>query len=249
VDINYWNIKFKDLIAAQNAQQILTADEADGFIGDPRIVLAAGAPNEVCEITGRWKPGQGPRPANCMSGNDILQFTTTYVNQGFLYTNGVDYDFKYRVKWERAGLQFPLRLYGTYTHEYLMQQGGVLYNGVGKYNDSTFGVPIPHYTANLQVGVIGGNHSLLATVRYLPPMTLQVPNPATNAGTQSFSFTTLDLLYRYQMPWNSASSVTAAIMNVTNAEDPIAGGSQLTTFPNTYNFLGRVFRVGVDYKF
>ncbi len=220
-----------------------------GSSADPRIVLAAGAPNEVCEITGRWKRARARDRRTACPETTFLQFTTTYVNQGFLYTNGVDYDFKYRVKWERVGLQFPLRLYGTYTHEYLMQQGGVLYNGVGKYNDSTFGVPIPRYTANLQVGVISGNHSLLATVRYLPPMTLQVPNPATNAGTQSFSFTTLDLLYRYQMPWSSASSVTAAIMNVTNAEDPIAGGSQLTTFPNTYNFLGRVFRVGVDYKF
>jgi outer membrane receptor for ferrienterochelin and colicin len=86
-------------------------------------------------------------------------------------------------------------------------------------------------------------------VRYLPAMTLQVPNPATNAGTESKSFTTLDLLYRYQLPWNNDSSVSAAIRNVTNAEDPIAGGSQLTSFGNTYTFLGRVFRVGVDYKF
>lgn len=248
LDINYWNIDFKDLVAAQNAQQILTADEADGFITDPRIVLAPGAPNEVCEITGRWKPGQGPRPANCMSGNDILQFTTTYVNQGFLHTHGFDYDFKYRVKADSLGVQFPMRLYGTFTQEYLMNQGGTIYNGVAKYNDSTFGVPIPHFTANFQAGVIVGNHSLLATVRYIPPMSLQVPNPTVNAGTQSFSFTTLDLLYRYQLPWSNRSSVTAAVMNATNAQDPIAGGSQLTVFPNTYNFLGRVFRVGVDYK-
>jgi len=81
------------LIAAEVTQQFLTADLADGFITDPRIVLNPGAPNEVCEITGRWKPGSGPRPANCMSGNDILQFTTTYVNQGFLNTDGIDYDF------------------------------------------------------------------------------------------------------------------------------------------------------------
>ena len=62
-ELNYFNIKFKNLIAAENAQQILTADEADGFITDPaHIVLNPGAPNQVCEITGRWKPGQGPRP-------------------------------------------------------------------------------------------------------------------------------------------------------------------------------------------
>ena len=96
---------------------------------------------------------------------------------------------------------------------------------------------------------MGGSHMLLATVRYIPGMRLQVPNPATNAGTQSFAFTTLDLLYRYQLPWSNGSSVTAAIMNVTGKDDPISGGSQLTVFNNTYNFLGRVFRVGVDYKF
>jgi iron complex outermembrane receptor protein len=247
-ELNYWNIRFKDLITGEVAQQILNADLADGFITDSHIVLNPGAPNEVCEITGRWKPGQGPRPANCMSGNDILQFTTTYINQGFLHTNGIDYDFKYRLKLD-SGWQFPFRLYGTYTREYEMLQAGVLYDGVGKYNDSTFGVPMPEYTANLQAGVMTGAHSLMATVRYLPALTLQVPNPATNAGTESASFTTIDLLYRYQLPWSDGSSVTAAVRNVTNKEDPIAGGSQLTTFGNLYTFFGRVFRVGVDYKF
>jgi hypothetical protein len=184
-----------------------------------------------------------------MSGFDILQFTTTYVNQGFLHTNGFDYEFKYRAKADGLGLQFPLRLYGTFTNEYLMQQGGVLYDGVGSYNDSTFGVPIPHYTANLEAGVVRGDHSLLATLRVIPAMHLQVPNPAVNAGTQSYTFTTLDLLYRYQLPWSKGSSVTAAIMNVTDEQDPIAGGSQLTSFVDTYNFLGRVFRLGVEYKF
>ena len=248
-DLNYFNIQFKNLIAGEVAQQILTADLVDGFITDPHIVLNPGAPNEVCEVTGKWKPGSGPRPAGCMSGNDILQFTTTYVNQGFLHTNGLDYDFKYHHKLESVGLQYSLRLFGTYTTQYLMQQGGVLFDGVGKYNDSTFGVAMPHYTANLTAGLAGGSHSLLASVRFLPAMTLQVPNPASNAGTESRTFTTLDLLYRYSLPWNGRSSVTAAIRNVTNADDPIAAGSQLTSFGNAYTFLGRVFRVGVDYKF
>jgi len=249
VDLNYFNIKFKDLIAAENGQAILTADEADGYINDPRIVLAPGSPNEVCEITGAWKVGQGPRPAYCISGNDILQFNTTYVNNGFLHTNGLDYEVKYRLRADPIGMQFPIRLYGTFTHEYLLQQAGINYNGVGSYNDSTFGVPMPHYTANLEASAILGNHSLMATVRFIPAMDLQVPNPATNGGTQSFAFTTLDLLYRYQLPWSKASSVTAAVLNVTNEDSPIAGGSQLTVFNNTYNFLGRVFRVGAEYKF
>src|SRR5262249_23259534 len=195
-ELTYWTIRFNYLTTGQAAQQILTPERPDGFITDPHIVLNPGAPNEVCEVTGRWKPGQGTRPADCMSGNDILQFTTTYVNQGFLHTDGIDYDFKYRVKLNGPDLQFPLRLFGTFTRNYVMQQSGVLYHGVGKYNDSTFGVPMPRYTANLMAGVMGGPHSLLATVRYLPAMTLQVPNPATNAGTQSMSFTTIDLLYR-----------------------------------------------------
>jgi hypothetical protein len=171
------------------------------------------------------------------------------VNQGFLHTNGVDYDLKYHLNQVRFGLSYSLRLFGTFTREYLMSEGGVLYNGVGSYNDNTFGVPMPHYTANLQAGIIRGAHSLLATVSFIPAMDLQDPNPAINAGTQSKPFTTLDLLYRYELPWSNASSVTAAIMNVTNEQDPIAGGSQITTFSDTYNFLGRVFRVGVDYKF
>ena len=147
------------------------------------------------------------------------------------------------------GMQFPLRLYGTFTHEYLMEQTGKVYNGIGSYNDSTFGVPMPHYTANLEAAAMRGNHSLIATVRFIPAMDLQVPNPATNGGTQSFPFTTVDLLYRYQMPWFKNSSVTAAVLNVTNQDPPIAGGALTTVFSDTYFILGRVFRVGAEFKF
>ncbi len=247
-EINYWNVKFKDLIRAESADAILTADLADGFITDPRITLGAGLPNEVCERTGRWKPGSGPRPADCMSGFYIQQFTTTYANQGFLNTNGIDYDFRYRLDEAPFNLRYSLRLYGTYTHEYEMLQDRVLYDGVGKYNNSTFGVPIPKYTVNLAAGVRGGAHSLQATVRYMPALELLIPTTA-NVGTESKSFTTLDLLYRYELPWSKGSSVSAAIMNVTGEDDPIAAGALTTSFGNTYNFLGRIYRVGVDYKF
>ena len=38
-------------------------------------------------------------------------------------------------------------------------------------------------------------------------------------------------------------------MNVTGEDDPIAANALTTTFGNTYNFLDRIYRVGVDYKF
>ena len=130
-----------------------------------------------------------------------------------------------------------------------MQQGGVMYDGVGKYNDSTFGVPMPHYTANLTAGVMGGNHSLLATVRYLPAMTLQVPNPATNAGT------------RVEVVHHARSAVSLPVA-LEQWQQCHGGGHEryqrgrsdcgwlaADLFGNTYTFLGRVFRVGVDYKF
>jgi len=126
-----------------------------------------------------------------------------------------------------------------------MQVGGVLYDGVGKYNDSTFGVPMPHYTRTWRrVSSVARTHCW-QTVRYLPAMTLQVPNPrlmrvrSRSRSPHLICCTATSCLEQWQQ-------CHGGDRNVTNAEDPIAGASQLTSFGNTYTFLGRVFRVGVD---
>ena len=245
MDLNYWNVKFEDLITQENAQTILVLDRADGFITDPRIVVRDGAPREVCEVTGRWTPGSGPRPADCMSGFDIVQFTTTYINQSFQETAGIDFIFTYA--WEGLGSEWDLRLLGSWTDKYDMTVQGVLVDGVGSYNDGTFGSPNPEWRANLTFGWTKESHMVRATLRHLSALTLRVPTPANNR-TESKVFNTLDLLYGYTLP-NGRSDVTLAIANATDEDDPLAHGAQTTSFGGLYEMRGRVYRVGFNWGF
>lgn len=243
MELNYWNYTFEDLITQENAQAILVLDRMDGFITDPRIVLRDGAPNEVCEVTGRWTPGSGLRPADCMSGFDITQFTTTYINQAFQETAGLDFTFAYG--WETASSEWDVRLVGSLTDKYDMTLAGALIDGVGSYNDGTFGSPNPKVRANLMLSRSSEKHTFRATLRHLSALTLRVPN-ANNIRTESKDFNTLDLLYGYQLP-GGRSDVTFSITNATDEDDPISHGAQTTSFGGLYETRGRVFRLGLNW--
>jgi iron complex outermembrane receptor protein len=246
IDLNYWNVKFEDLITAENAQAILQLDRADGRITDPRIQLRTGAPNEICEITGRWQPPAtpaNPRPDDCMSGFDIQLFTTTYINQSFQNTAGVDYNISY--DFDALNSEWTARLLGTWTQKYEMDVQGNVVDGVGSYNSSTFGSAMPEWRANLQLDWRHEQQMARATVRYTSKLTNDAPS-ANNILTEETSFTTLDLTYGYHLDAANAD-LNFTVVNATDREDPIRHGAQTTNTSNIYEARGRVFRVGVNW--
>ncbi|MDR0780785.1 MAG: TonB-dependent receptor, partial [Pseudomonadales bacterium] len=168
VDMNYWSVRFQNLITAENAQAILQLDRADGFITDPHIQLRAGAPNEICEVTGRWQPpatASNPRPVDCMSGFDIQLITTSYINQAFQNTSGIDYNISY--DFDALNSRWIARLLGTWTQKYEMDVQGNVVDGVGSYNSSTFGSPMPEWRTNLSLDWKHQQQIARATVRYV----------------------------------------------------------------------------------
>ncbi len=59
LEATWWDYEFTNLVTPEDIETLFRADWQDGFISaDPRWPLFPGAPNEVCEITGRW-PGPG----------------------------------------------------------------------------------------------------------------------------------------------------------------------------------------------
>jgi len=247
MDINYWSVKFKDLITQENSQTILLLDRADGFITDPRIQLRDGAPNEVCEVTGRWFPPAtptNPRPLDCMSGFDVQLFTTTYINQSFQNTSGVDFSFTY--DFEALGSEWRARLIGSWTEKYEMDVQGRVVDGVGSYNMSTFGSPNPEWRGNVQLDWRRDAHMARATWRYVSKLVNDAPN-ANNNLTEETDFHTLDLTYGYTLPFADAD-LTFTVINVFDEEDPLRHGVQTTTTSNIYEARGRVFRVGFNWR-
>jgi iron complex outermembrane receptor protein len=245
-ELNYWSVKFKDIINQEGAQAILLLDRADGFITDPRIILREGAPNEVCEVTGRWsgKPAD-PRPANCMSGFDVQLFKTTYINQAFQNTEGLDFVFSY--DWQALESEFSAKLLGTWTSKYDMEVQGKVVDGVGSYNSATFGVPNPEWRGNIQFGWNKGNQLARATWRYTSKLVNDAPN-ANNMLTEETDFSTLDLVYGYTFADGDAD-FTMSVTNALNEEDPLRHGAQTTNTSSIYETRGRVFRVGVNWGF
>jgi len=246
MELNYWSVKFKDLITQEGAQAILLADRADGFITDPRIQLRDGAPNEVCEVTGRWSGNLAvPRPANCMSGFDVQLFTTTYINQAFQNTSGLDFTFSY--DFDALGSQWRARLLGTWTHEYDMDMQGRLVDGVGFYNIGNFGVANPEWRGNVQLDWNRGNQMARATWRYTSRLVNDSPNPNNNR-TEQTPFDTLDLIYGYNFA-EQGIDLTFTVINALDEEDPLRHGAQTTSTSNIYESRGRVFRVGMNWAF
>jgi iron complex outermembrane recepter protein len=246
MELNYWDVTFEDIINQETASAIWLQDRADGFITDPRIVLADGAPNEVCEVTGRWS-GTGPLPAGCLTGVNVVLFNTTYVNQAFQETSGIDYTFSY--DWEALGSEWTARLLGSWTHAYDMMVGDQIIDGVGGYNAATFGSPNPEFRTNLMVDWARGSHRARVTWRHLSKLHL-TPAETTPSSrlTEQKDFLTIDALYNYSLP-NGRSDVSLSVTNLLDKDDPLRHGAQTTSTGGIYEVRGRVLRLGLNWAF
>jgi hypothetical protein len=216
---------------------IMANDAADGFITDPRIILQPGAPNEVCEVTG----GAGPQ---CISIDDIALLILSYVNQDFMKTSGIDFNFDWR--FTSGADTWNIGLNGTYVDKYTLTSEGEVFEGAGSYNFQNFGYPNADLHANVKLDWLRGDHHARATVHHISALRNdQLP---LNPGTEEKDFQTLDLLYEYALP-SGRGTLTGAILNATDEEDPINQGDLRTTTSFVYDLRGRMYRIGFNWTF
>jgi iron complex outermembrane receptor protein len=237
MDINYFDIDFENLIVTEDGTVIMANDAADGFITDPRIELFPGAPNEVCEVTGNTGP-------TCISIDDIALLNLSYVNQDFMRTSGIDFNFDWR--FGNGANAWNVGLNGTYVDEYKLTSEGEVFDGAGSYNSANFGYPNSDLIANLKLDWSRGDHHARATLRHIAA--LKNDQFPLNAGTEEKDFNTIDLLYEYALP-SGRGSLTGAIVNATDEEDPIRQGDLRTTTSFVYDLRGRMYRLGFDWTF
>lgn len=246
LDLNYYTVEFEDLIVPESASAVLNADLADGFITDPRIVLPAGAPTEVCEVSrSNQTPVPNPRthPDECLSGFDVLLYDLSYINQDFWKTSGIDFGLSFNTQ-AASGAQWGVALNGGYILEYDITSEGRLFDGVGSHNGANQGVPMPEVRGNLIFDWERQNHYFRGTVRYISALEEDNPN---NTMTEERAFTTLDVLYDYTLPGgNGSRTLTLSVQNLTNEVDPLKHGNLSTSTSMIYDVRGR--RVGLAWR-
>lgn len=244
----YWSYKFTDLITRTNANDYLEADIADGYLNDTvHNPLFPGAPNEVCEITGRWDPTSGqPLPAGCATAFDIRVFNSFWVNQNELDTSGVDFDVDYNAKLGGFGLR--TRFAGTYllSLEGVDAVTGELRDGVGTDGYNLFGVDSNNrrVRATLTEELTRGNHYLRLTGRYTGGYDVEDPNA--NPLVSNASYTRWDLNYTYTMPLAHPASFTLAVINLADREPPLGTGSLIFN-SSLFDGRGRMFKAGFEF--
>jgi outer membrane receptor protein involved in Fe transport len=245
VSADWWNVKFKDLVASEDGDLILINDMRDGFVTAPQIVLRQNAPNEVCEVTGRWDPASGvPLPIDCMNGNDIQTFVTSYINQDAVNTSGLDFNVDY--DWTAAGSEWGVSIAGTWTNQYDIFSTGQKFDGVGSHNTLNLGDANAEWRSNVALDWRRGSYLARATLRYVSK--LEEDDKANSPLTEERDFTTLDLVFGATLR-RAGFDITASIVNVLDEEDPVKQNTLLPVTTSVYDWRGRVFRLGFGVSF
>lgn len=230
MDLGYYEIEFTDLIRPEDGQMLLDADIADGTIDNPRIHL---------------DPSAGTNVVADLVATDILGATLTYVNQDYQKTTGIDFRFSW--DFTSGPNDFGVTLSGTKNLTYDLTVNGVTWDAIGWYNNTTFAPPIPDYQSDLRFDWRRGPHAAGMTVRHTP--TVREDQPAQQGRTEEFSFTTVDLSYRYTLPQDEGMTVSVGVINLTDEEDPINRAALATSFSQLYDPRGRIFNVGLSKSF
>jgi iron complex outermembrane receptor protein len=246
ISVDYYDIAWADVVLADCCQAIVNNDaalRAAGGAGDPRVVRDPGnlAPN-----------GQ---PI-------IVRVEGGYRNQQRTETNGVDIDLRYALRTSVG--RFSTRLNAAYVIDFDVDGIGL----AGTNGDGTR--TIPRWKGNWTLGYEAGPALVQATVNYIhryeqqlldgsffaPGCGTQTPcPPGTTFGqtgtypTKVPSYTTLDLYARWSITKNF--ELSGSILNVTDEVPPYDPGFDPTNLWDfsQYDPRGRIYRIGIKYKF
>lgn len=234
IAVDYYDISWADIVLGDCCQAIVNNDaqiRAAGGAGDPRVIRDPGnlAPN-----------GQ---PI-------IVRVEGGYRNQQRTTTNGVDMDVQYAM---RTGFgRFSTRLNAVYVMEFDVDGTDL----AGTNGDATR--TIPRWKGNWTLGWEQGPVVVQGTVNYIHRYEQQLLAGSFFAPTfgqtgtyptKVPSYTTIDLFTRWSVTRNF--EVSGSILNVTDEVPPYDPGFDATNIYDfsQYDVRGRIFRVGVRYKF
>jgi iron complex outermembrane recepter protein len=255
--VDFWNFDFDNPLVTEPVggmfSTLFPTGAGTGNCGNPqlaglqsRFVFGAGG---VCSVA------------------NLSRIRTFVVNGPAIKTNGIDILANYEID-DIWGGSASVGTTLTYTNEYSVAattvEGVVVspaFEGVNKLNYQTQIVPVPNWKGQAYAEYTRGPHNFRVTVNHVdsyidqrtspyPPNVLQdatgAPVVKSSKGQKIDSFTTVDLTYRLQAPWD-----TTVVLDVDNVfdEDPPFARLDLGYDPFTATPLGRTLKVSVTKRF
>jgi iron complex outermembrane receptor protein len=233
--LDYYWIKWKDIVLATSFQGIVDESCPNPPLGDPTL------PN--CPSTDLVLRD----PVT----NDIVTVFNQYENQSSLITSGLDFEMRYMVPTTSAG-RFTGRLNGVYIIKYELD--GVRYEG----NNGNF-TYLPYLKLTAAVDWDYGPLALTGRVNYQTGVRNDLlPGTFYNSGQEPFqtgvypnktaSYTTFDLYGSYQITKNF--KVAASVANLFDRKPPYDPGIDATNVYDISSFdvRGRLVRLALTYK-
>jgi iron complex outermembrane receptor protein len=272
--VDYWRFNFEDPFQTESAGQIVSAyttiggtapaghpagcqttPNSSGFVGwgvDPANpaadpVRCDGIRNHIA-----FAPAADV-PAN------IVRVDTNIINGSRIRTSGIDFYLQYEFPVFDGTLTVGSA--GTYRLDYhsqdfvdiagfLLAPGGD-FNGFLNDNGAPF-QPLPELKTDVFLKFTRGTHTAQIIGHYVPSYEDQLP-PRTASGAvingldRIDNFFTLDLHYSVRLFEEESTLLSFSILNVAD-EDPPLAGTDLNYDPFTHDGRGRMFKVGISYR-
>jgi iron complex outermembrane receptor protein len=248
--LDYWSFDFENPIVAEPGGQLFLAMFPTGTgTGNCGLPAFAG-------LQARFT-FQGA----CSVAN-ISRIRTQAVNGPGIKTSGIDLLTNYDVG-EVFGGEVRVGASVTYVLEYLTDaftvegvQIQAPFDGVGFLNYQTSAYPLPQWKGSAFAEYETGPHNVRWTINHIDGYddqraSIRANNPNNGnlpilTGLSIDSFTTHNVTYRFQAPWET--TFTATVENVFD-EDPPFARLDLNYDPFTANGLGRTIKVAVSKRF
>ncbi|MEJ2603903.1 MAG: TonB-dependent receptor [Gammaproteobacteria bacterium] len=244
--LDYWNIDFEDLIAAENAQTKVTIENT---------LCNARTPDcRDPDILRNPLPGEDPDD-NLQHSGEISKVISRFINAPTVKTSGVDLSASYGIDTDSLGF-FTLGLDYSYMFEY--EIGGipgvvdgevtdVTIDAVGSRNEQNIATSLPQWRANAYVDwSFGSNHTARAVMRHIDEY--EDDKTVDRLFNDVIdSWTTFDLYYTYLFS-NQRTSLHVNVTNLTD-EDPPFADQDLNFDARIHSPFGRQYQVVFRHNF
>ena len=210
-----------------------------------------------------YNSGAGPTSAACsgikrntltgsLSGNTDFGVPSVLGNVAALKTDGIDVSASYRGG-DAEGFSYGLYFSGTYTRNYTQQADPTAapVQCAGFFGSACNLEPIPKWKHVADVNLGYGKFNLLTRWRFLGKVKQDIGTDILRSEIPAFTYIDTTLSFAVNEQFN----MRFGIQNLFDKKSPIVGdtvgadANAGSTFPNTYDVIGRTFFVSASAKF